>query len=442
MYGETDEIATEEISDFDIQTEEPTYEEVKRIIQNLKNNKSPGPDKIINELIKKRGVTLWHRLCSLLIKMWRREQIPDEWKDSYTCPIYKKGDRTNCQNYTAITLLNTAYKIFTGIMYNRLAEYAGKQIGDYQMGFRTNRSTTDNIYMIRQIYEKSYEFNIELHILLIDFTQAFDKVNQRKMIQSMKMIKIPGKIINLTAVILEGSRAKVKLGNGCSESFQIESGLQQGDALFPMLFNIVLEAALTNIDKRDDISTKSRQTCAYADDVSISARTRGALAETFTILKRDAEKYGLIINQEKTKYMRKTRKVITQQDLLIDNMEFEHASSFKYLGSIVNQINTIDEEIQNRIATGNRAYHANKKLLTNKLLSKNPKMKLHKTIIRPVETYGNETWVINLIHEEKLKIFERKILPSIYGPVQDLNNEWGVRTNQEIETLIKGENIA
>ena len=67
-------------------------------------------------------------------------------------------------------------------------------------------------------------------------------------------------------------------------------------------------------------------------------------------------------------------------------------------------------------------------------------MKLHKTIIRSVVTHGSETWVMNLIHEEKLKIFERKILQHIYGPVQDLNNEWRVRTNQEIEALIKGEN--
>jgi hypothetical protein len=44
-------------------------------------------------------------------------------------------------------------------------------------------------------------------------------------------------------------------------------------------------------------------------------------------------------------------------------------------------------------------------------------------------------------YEEKLKIFERKILRSIYGPVQDSNNEWRVRTNQEIEALMKEENI-
>jgi hypothetical protein len=122
-------------------------------------------------------------------------------------------------------------------------------------------------------------------------------------------------------------------------------------------------------------------------------------------------------------------------------MTFEHVSSFKYLRSIVNETNKIEEEIQSWISAGNRAYHANKKLLTNKPLSKNSKMSVYKTIIRPVVTYGSETWVMNITHEEKLKIFERKILRSIYGPVQDSNNEWRVKTNQEIEALMKEENI-
>jgi hypothetical protein len=89
-------------------------------------------------------------------------------------------------------------------------------------------------------------------------------------------------------------------------------------------------------------------------------------------------------------------------------MTLEHVSSFKYLGSIVNKTHKIEEEIQSRIAAGNRAYHAIKKLLTNKLLSKNSKMSVYKTIIRPVVTYGSETCMMNTTHEEKLKIFERK----------------------------------
>jgi hypothetical protein len=77
----------------------------------------------------------------------------------------------------------------------------------------------------------------------------------------------------------------------------------------------------------------------------------------------------------------------------------------------------------------NRAYHANKKLLTNKLLSKNSEISVYKTTIRPVVTYGSETWMMNITHEEKLKIFGRKILRSIrvYGPFQDSNNEWRIQ---------------
>jgi UDP-N-acetylmuramate-alanine ligase len=116
--------------------------------------------------------------------------------------------------------------------------------------------------------------------------------------------------------------------------------------------------------------------------------------------------------------------------MVIDNMTFDHVSSFKYLKSIVNETNKTAEEIQSRIAAGNRAHHANKKLLTNKLLSTNSKMIVYKTIVRPVVTYGSETWKMNTTHEEKLKIFERKILRSMYGPVQDINNEWKVRTNR------------
>jgi hypothetical protein len=68
-------------------------------------------------------------------------------------------------------------------------------------------------------------------------------------------------------------------------------------------------------------------------------------------------------------------------------------------------------------------------------------LSVYKTIIRPVVTYGSETWMINITHEEKLNIFERNILRSIHGPVQDSNNKWRIRTNQEIEALIKEENI-
>jgi hypothetical protein len=79
--------------------------------------------------------------------------LPHQWKESIV-PIHKKGGKTDCSNYRGISLLSTSYKILSNILLCRLIPYADEITGDYQCGFRCNRSTTDQIFYIRQILEK------------------------------------------------------------------------------------------------------------------------------------------------------------------------------------------------------------------------------------------------------------------------------------------------
>jgi hypothetical protein len=79
-------------------------------------------------------------------------------------------------------------------------------------------------------------------------------------------------------------------------------------------------------------------------------------------------------------------------------------------------------------------------LLTSKLLTRNIKLKLYLTLIRPIVTYGAETWAATESELQKLLVFERKILRKIYGPFKDQDN-WRIRTNSELETLTGGVNI-
>jgi len=65
---------------------------------------------------------------------------------------------------------------------------------------------------------------------------------------------------------------------------------------------------------------------------------------------------------------------------------------------------------------------------------------LYKTLIRPIVTYGAETWTMMKKGEQALLIFERKIFRRIYGPKYE-DGEWKIRTNRELEVLNKGENI-
>jgi hypothetical protein len=115
--------------------------------------------------------------------IWNSEIPPTHWNEGIICPIYKKCDRLNCNNYKPIMLLNIAYKIYAILLNNQLSEIIEYKLGDFQMGFQPNRSTIDNIFMVRQIFEKCYEYNIELHNIFVDYFQALDSVNRKKIIE-------------------------------------------------------------------------------------------------------------------------------------------------------------------------------------------------------------------------------------------------------------------
>ena len=136
------------------------------------------------------------------------------------------------------------------------------------------------------------------------------------------MLKILTKLIRLVKTILTNSRAVVEAYQGRTDVFNINNGLRQGDALMTVLFNLMLEAALLKTDLRGNMSTRTKQLCAYADDVVIIAQMQKALKEIFITQK--AEKLGFIINTNKTKYMQVTRKTnIIKQDIEVIGKSYE-----------------------------------------------------------------------------------------------------------------------
>jgi len=102
--------------------------------------------------------------------------MPKEWAMTIICPIHKKSDKTDCQNYRGISLLSVIYKVFAKILAKMLSPYAEQIIGDYQCGFRRDRSTKDQMFALTSILGKCYAYNITLHQLFIDFKQAYDSI--------------------------------------------------------------------------------------------------------------------------------------------------------------------------------------------------------------------------------------------------------------------------
>ena len=263
----------------------PTYQEVTQVIEKLNTHKSAGPDNITAELIKTGGTALKQRIHKLIVKIWDEETLPREWTEGIFCPIYKKGDRMLCSNYRPITLLNVVYQIFTILINNKLSKTMEDKLEECRMGFRTNRSTIDNLFIVRQIIEKCHEFSIELHNVFIDYTQAFDTVFRDKIIKCLNNKGVPSKLMKLIAKTLQDTKARVKINQTYTEKFEIPTGVKQGDPLSATLFSIVIDDIIKQLEVRGTISTRLKQCSAYADDILITARTKQTLIDTFEKLK-------------------------------------------------------------------------------------------------------------------------------------------------------------
>jgi hypothetical protein len=146
-------------------------------------------------------------------------------------------------------------------------EIVENQLSNAQMGFRPNRATTDNISIIRQVFEKCHEFNIELYNTFIDYSRAFDSVYRNKIIECLLEYGVPAKLIRLISLTLIDTNTKIKINNRLNNDFEVE-----GDPLSAILFSVDIDSILKQLDIRGNISIKFKQCIAYADDTLITAR--------------------------------------------------------------------------------------------------------------------------------------------------------------------------
>ena len=271
-----------------------TFDELEKVIISFKNKKSPGTDNINIELFKYAPQEIKYRFLNILNICWTTLQIPKSWKEAHICPIFKKGDRNDCNNYRGISLLNVAYKIFAKIITRRINVLSEVLISETQHGFRKGRSCSDCVFILKQIIQKRREYNLQTHILFIDYTKAFDKVLRNKVWDIMRKNGYPSHLVNIIEELYRNTEICIK-PNGEKEETNL--GMRQGCPLSPTLFNIYIDAAVEEWQKQlrnnFKIGNTILDTILFADDQVILSTSEDELQRAIYKLQETVKHYNL-----------------------------------------------------------------------------------------------------------------------------------------------------
>ena len=138
-----------------------------------------------------------------------------------------------------------------------------------------------------------------------------------------------------------------------------------------------------------------------------------------------------MLKKQKYTVMSRDQNAGRSHNIKIDNSSFERVEQFKHLRTTLTNKNSIHEEINSRLKSGNACYNSVQNILSSSLLSKNLKIKIHRTIILPVILHGCGTWSFILKEERRLRVFKR-----IFGSKRDeVTGQWRKLHTVELNNL-------
>ena len=386
----------------------PSFDEVERAIQGLKDNKAAGPDNIHDEVIKYGGCALHRRLHSFIHDRWSAMCLPQQWKNAMIILVYRQnGNRTKRGNSRGISRRSVAGKVLEKIMLTRHLEHVDDLVlPESQCGFRRGLSTIDMIFVSRQLQEKCREQHQYIYMAFVDLTKAFDTVNRDILWNILRKFGCPPTFIAILQQFHTGMCAQVVMAGSQSSSFPVEVGVKKDCVLAPIIFYLLL-VSITLVSHRDlqssdfvgieyrldggffnlrRIQAQTKTSSAmifalqYADDAAFPCLTADGLQRCLDVMSETYLRAGLIINTTKTEILSTSSP--DAPTFSISGNHLKNSEYFTFLGSNVSFSGDLSNEIQRRINLASSAFgRLSKRVFGNQYLTNHTKIVVHDAVV-------------------------------------------------------------
>lgn len=316
-------------------------EEIKETIVKLKNNKSPGMDGFSGEYYKVFVNDLTPVLCRLYNYALNSGNPPQSWSEAIITVLHKEGkDPSQCSSYRPISLLCVDYKILTSILATRIQKYIKKLINPDQTGFISGRHGTNNIRRVLNLQSLMAKGAQTSMLLSLDAEKAFDRVDWQFLEQTLIEMGFGEKFASWFRLLYKNPKSKIRVNGHCSEFFDVERGVRQGDSLSPVLFALSIEPLAeairqdARIEGVEDGGGRTHKISLFADDILLFIKhPNTTIPRLMQCLKDYGDISGYKINQNKSEAMMISGMWPSQLNEIVS---FRWSKvGFRYLGIII-----------------------------------------------------------------------------------------------------------
>ena len=431
----------------EINSDVPSESEVEDARKRFKNGKCQGTDKIYGEEIKYNISNRFMVYLMLLIStVWTSFMLPSSWLvSSITCLFKNKGSRSDAGNYRGLSIMSTCSKIIISIVISRIRDAYELIISNCQFGFRSNRSTTDAIFILQNSINISSK---PLYVCFIDLKAAYDWIN-RDMLFKVLEIRIKSPIlVSILKLFYTGTTAAIK---GSKVFFKTFTGCRQGGLESPVLFNIYMDFVLRCAEKEvlqkfpntgleysfripGHCSTREQRSVhalngsqrlrmiLYADDIAILCNDVDELADILNIYDKTFKRFGLKISYGKTETMafNVPEEIKAKPSLFsVGGGKIKNVRTFKYLGHVItNNDDDPSHYLSFRISSAFQKWNELKHVLTDKRIFMSIRMKFLEACVRSRLLYSCQSWELSAAEMRKLETiwygFLRKMVSNGY----------------------------
>lgn len=362
---------------------------IRREINHMKSNGSPGPDGIPPVLLKKIAHSLITPLSLLFSSFLSVGQVPAAWKSAIVTPIHKSGLASDPANYRPISLTSVFCKLMERVINRQMIQYLQrhKLLSGRQHGFLAKRSTVTNLLDCLSDWTLALDNRHSVTVAYIDYSKAFDMVSHNKLLHKLSCFGICGNLLRWIGEFLNNRTQCVRVGSAISCPRQLISGVIQGSVLGPLLF-------LLYVDDVVKLFSSGVLCNLYADDLKLysviqTSQDVSALQSSLDALVAWSDEWQLKISSTKSAVLCLGQSKV-EQSYQIKQVNVSFVPAMRDLGVIIDNKLTMSQHVATVVSKARARASLIFKCFHSK--DRGTLLKAFTTYVRPLLEYATPVW--------------------------------------------------